>query len=138
MKPGINVLSEYKYHIQDERSLHVSLAQIRQHAVSMGCPDFKLAKVLTVASELGRNILKYAGSGSLALKKVEEHNKRGIEICAKDNGPGIEDISVAMQDNVSTSGTLGLGLPGTKRLSDDFKIQSVVGEGTTVQALIWI
>jgi len=138
MRAAINVLSEYKYHIQDDRSLHVSLAQIRQQAVTMGCPDFKLAKLLTVASELGRNILKYAGSGSLSVKRIEENAKKGIEICAIDKGPGIEDIEQAMKDNVSTSGTLGLGLPGTKRLSDDFHIHSKVGEGTTVQALVWI
>ncbi len=134
----MNVLSEYKYPIQDDRSLHVALAQIRQQAVNMGCPEFKLAALLTVASELGRNILKYAGSGTLSVKKVEDLNQIGIRICAKDHGPGIADISQAMMDNVSTSGTLGLGLPGTKRLSDDFKIQSNVGEGTTVQSLVWI
>lgn len=134
----MNVLSQAKYTVNDDRSLNLSVAQIRQNALSAGCPEMKLAKFLTLASELGRNILNYAGNGHLVFKTLETQGKTGLEIAAVDEGPGIKDIPHAMKDNVSTSGTLGLGLPGAKRLADEFHIESTPGKGTTVQSRVWI
>ena len=94
--------------------------------------------IATTVSELARNILKYAGSGEICLRRVKKIGGRGIEIEATDRGPGIEDCDVAMQDHFSTSGTLGLGLPAVKRMMDEFSLESTPGEGTRVTARKWI
>jgi serine/threonine-protein kinase RsbT len=92
------------------------------------------SRVATAASELARNILKYAGRGSVTLAPVQVGGRSGIEIVAEDRGPGIADINQAMTDRFSSGGTLGLGLPGVRRLMDAFSIESTPGEGTRVTA----
>jgi serine/threonine-protein kinase RsbT len=94
--------------------------------------------IATAVSELVRNILKYAGTGEIRLRRVEDLGSRGIEIEAIDQGPGIADCARAMQDHYSSSGTLGLGLPAVKRMMDEFSLESVPGEGTRVKARKWI
>ena len=94
--------------------------------------------IATAVSELVRNILKYAGNGEIRLRRIREPSRRGIEIEALDRGPGIADCEAAMQDHVSSGGTLGLGLPGVKRMMDEFSLQSTLGEGTRVTARKWI
>ena len=81
--------------------------------------------------------MSYAASGEIRLEPVNSRARRGIAIVARDNGPGIADVEQAMQDAFSTSGGLGLGLPGVRRLMDEFKIESTVGQGTTVSATKW-
>jgi serine/threonine-protein kinase RsbT len=95
-------------------------------------------KVNTVLSELAYNQLKYAKKGSIETSFFKEASQLGIKIKATDKGPGIADIDLALKDNYSTSGTLGLGLPGIKRLVDEFVIKSVVNHGTTLEVIIWI
>jgi serine/threonine-protein kinase RsbT len=95
-------------------------------------------KMKTVVSELAHNILKYAGVGFINLMPLESDRQRGIEICCTDRGPGIEDLEKALSDNFSTSGTLGLGLPGVKRLADEFEIDSAPDQGTKVTVRKWI
>jgi serine/threonine-protein kinase RsbT len=92
----------------------------------------------TAVSELARNILKYAHTGEIWLRHVEGPKGRGIEIEALDEGPGIADTEAAMRDHVSTSGTLGLGLPGVARLMDEFSLDSAPGKGTRVKARKWL
>jgi serine/threonine-protein kinase RsbT len=94
--------------------------------------------IATAVSELVRNILKYAGSGKIRLRRVKEPSRRGIEIEAVDQGPGIADCEAAMQDHFSSGGTLGMGLPGVKRMMDEFSLESTPGEGTRVTARKWI
>ncbi len=94
--------------------------------------------IATAVSELVRNILKYAGNGEIRLRRIREPSRRGIEIEALDQGPGIADCEAAMQDHVSSGGTLGLGLPGVRRMMDEFSLQSTLGEGTRVTARKWI
>jgi serine/threonine-protein kinase RsbT len=94
--------------------------------------------IATAVSELTRNILKYAGTGELCLRKVKDFGRRGVEIEASDEGPGIRDCDAAMQDHYSSGGTLGLGLPGVKRMMDEFSLESAPGEGTRVTARKWI
>ena len=94
--------------------------------------------IATAVSELVRNILKYAGSGEFRLRRVEGPGGPGIEIEASDHGPGIEDLDAAMCDHVSSGGTLGLGLPGVKRLMDEFSLKSAPAQGTRVTARKWI
>ncbi len=98
----------------------------------------KVAAVTTVALELARNIIAYAGRGTISLHLKSRGNSFFFEIEAKDFGPGIEDLELVLQDHYSTGGTLGLGLPGVKRLMDEFKIESSVGEGTKVWAQKWL
>ena len=94
--------------------------------------------IATAVSELVRNILKYAGSGEIWMRRVKEPGRRGVEIEVADNGPGIADCDAAMSDHFSSSGTLGMGLPGVRRMMDDFRLESTPGEGTRVTARKWI
>ena len=94
--------------------------------------------IATAVSELARNILKYAVSGEIRLRQVDGPSGRGIEIEAVDRGPGIEDPEAAMRDHFSSGGTLGLGLPGVRRMMDEFSLESTPGEGTRVTAVKWM
>ena len=94
--------------------------------------------IATAVSELARNIFVYAKKGTIYLKFIEKHSKRGVEVVAEDSGPGIGDIEMAMKDNFSTGGTMGVGLPGTKRLMDDFQLDSHHTHGTKVIIRKWI
>jgi len=109
----------------------------RQLASQCGFPSTDLAVVATAISELARNIVRYAVRGEVILRLVDNNGQRGIEVVAADDGPGIPDIGLAMQDGYSTSGGLGLGLPGTRRLMDEFEITSKFGKGTSVTVRRW-
>jgi serine/threonine-protein kinase RsbT len=85
-----------------------------------------------------RNVLKYADSGRFTMRRIESSRGRGVEIEVSDHGPGIADVDAAMQDHFSSSGTLGLGLPGVRRMMDEFAVESRPGEGTRVTACKWI
>ena len=93
--------------------------------------------VATAISELARNIIEYAKAGEITMSLVETAEKKGIAIVAKDNGPGIPNIELAMQDGYSTSKGLGLGLPGCKRIMNEFSINSRVGKGTIITVKKW-
>jgi len=103
-----------------------------------GCNESDLRLISTTVSELANNIIKYACHGSIRLREVQSNTRHGIEVIAVDSGSGIPDIDRAMEDHYSSSGTLGLGLPGIKRMMDDLDIQSTRGEGTRVVARKWI
>jgi serine/threonine-protein kinase RsbT len=93
--------------------------------------------VATAISELARNIVSYAQKGQITIKLVNGLNRQGIAVIASDDGPGIADIRQAMRDGFSTSGSLGLGLPGVRRLMDEFEITSQPGRGTIVTVRKW-
>ena len=95
------------------------------------------SRIATAVSELARNILKYAGTGEIVLRHVLRENRRGMEIVALDKGPGIPDKDQALSDHFSSSGTLGLGLPGVQRMMDEFDLASESGRGTRVTARKW-
>jgi serine/threonine-protein kinase RsbT len=97
-----------------------------------------LTVIATAISELARNILKYAHEGEILVETVERHSRAGVSVVARDDGPGIADVDLAMQDGFSTANSLGLGLPGTRRLMDEFEIISTPGSGTTVTAIKWL
>lgn len=107
-------------------------------ASKLGFSSSDLAMIATAISELARNIVVYARGGEIILKLVEDQSRRGIVVIAADRGPGIVDVARALQVGYSTSGSLGLGLPGTRRLMDEFEIASVVGKGTTVTVKKWV
>jgi len=91
----------------------------------------------TAVSELARNILKYAGRGEIQLRQLENAKGCYVEICAVDRGPGIADTARALDDHYSTGGTLGLGLPGVRRIMDEFELDSQPGAGTRVVCRKW-
>lgn len=119
----------------------VDLVQVRQAvrswSVELGFSLVEQTKIVTAASELARNVLDYAGSGSVSLELLNDGARRGLRLTFEDHGPGIADIEQAMKDGYTTSGGLGLGLGGARRLSNEFDIQSRVGEGTRVTIARW-
>ena len=129
---------EYRISIDSEPDATRAVMQTRRSAAQAGFDPAKVSMLGTVASELVRNILKYAGSGELIVRTFDAGARTSVEIIARDRGPGIDDVARAMQDHVSTGGTLGLGLPGVKRMMDSFHIESRPGEGTTVTVSKWM
>jgi len=110
----------------------------RELAKEMGFGVIDQARIATAISELARNVVLYTEGGEVVIRVVEDRGRRGIEVVCRDEGPGIEDIEVVMRDGYSTSRGLGMGLPGTKRLMDEFEIESKVGVGTTVRVRKWL
>jgi len=110
----------------------------RELAATLGFPPTDLALIATAISELARNIVRYADRGEIILSLVEKGEKRGIAVVARDDGPGIPNIELALQDGFSTSGSLGLGLPGCRRLMDEFDIKSRNGVGTIITVKKWL
>jgi serine/threonine-protein kinase RsbT len=109
----------------------------RDLGVELGFPKTDLALIATAISELARNILTYAGEGEIEVSVEEAEGRRGLLILARDQGPGIADIGLALQDGYSTSRSLGIGLPGVRRLMDEFALTSEPGSGTVVRATKW-
>jgi serine/threonine-protein kinase RsbT len=111
--------------------------RLKEYAVKIGMSLVNQTKVMTAASELARNMLKYADGGIVHIEVVNKGKDNGIRLVFKDQGPGIKDIALAMKDGFSTGKSLGLGLPGTKRLVSEFNIQSEPGKGTVVTVIKW-
>jgi serine/threonine-protein kinase RsbT len=111
--------------------------RIKEYAVKIGMSLVNQTKIITAASELGRNMLKYANGGKVYIEIVSKGRENGIRLTFEDQGPGIPDIKLALSDGYSTGKSLGLGLPGAKRLVSEFVIQSIVGKGTTVTVIKW-
>lgn len=109
----------------------------RNLAQGLGFSAVELTLISTAISEIARNIAVYAGKGEILLDVVEDGGKSGIRIVAGDQGPGIVDVEQAMQDGYSTGKSLGLGLPGAKRIMDEFEVDSRVDEGTTITMTKW-
>lgn len=109
----------------------------RDLATSIGFGSTDMTLITTAISEVARNIVQYAVRGEIVLGVVQHAGVEGIVIIARDEGAGIPDVALAMQDGYSTGHSLGLGLPGARRLMDDFEIVSVVGRGTTVTMKKW-
>lgn len=109
----------------------------RALAVEAGFTGSELTVIATAISEVARNIVNYARTGEILLQQLQRGKQIGLLIVARDEGPGIADVTLALQDGYSTSNGLGLGLPGAKRLMDEFEIVSEVGKGTTVTMRKW-
>lgn len=109
----------------------------RQLASKLDFSSSDLTVIAAAVSEIARNILEYARTGEVEIRLVEKAGRHGVLVVARDQGPGIRDIALALQDGFSTSGSLGLGLPGARRLMDEFEVQSEVGKGTTVTMRKW-
>lgn len=111
--------------------------RLKEYAVKIGMSLVNQTKIITAASELARNMLKYAKGGKVSIEVVNKGRENGIRLVFKDEGPGIADVNLAMKDGYSSGKSLGLGLPGTKRLVSEFRIESAVGKGTTVTVIRW-
>lgn len=111
--------------------------RVKEFATKIGMGLVNQTKLITAASELVRNMLKYGKGGKVSIEVVSKGRENGIRLTFEDKGPGIPDIALAMKDGYSTGKSLGLGLPGTKRLVSDFDIKSAPGEGTTVTVIKW-
>ena len=121
-----------------EVDVYVAIGRARELAAVIGFDEIDRTRIEIVILELTRNILAHAGKGELLLEPVEESGRCGLAVEARDSGPGIPDIALAMRDGYSTANTLGAGLPGVQRLMDSFEITSQVGIGTRARAIKWL
>ena len=123
--------------VLDENSIVVARQTAGRAAKRMGMGVVDQTKIVTVTSELARNIVRYAKVGEVVIEEISDSLRSGLRISFKDNGPGIPDIERAMQDGYTTGGGMGFGLSGSKRLVNDFEIISQIGVGTTVIVKRW-
>src|SRR5262245_59190741 len=135
--PATPLVGEIRVIIEADH--HIALARHRGRALahSLGFSSGDATIIATAISELARNVLLYAMRGEIAVRVIEDGFRSGIAITAHDDGPGIEDIERALEDGYSTSGRLGVGLPGVRRLMDEFSISSGARRGTTVTVAKW-
>lgn len=124
--------------IRREVDVYVAINRGREVSAAVGFSDTDRTRIEIVILELTRNILAHAGNGEVLIEPVQDGDRRGIAVEARDRGPGIPDIALALRDGYSTIHTLGAGLPGVKRLMDEFAISSTVGTGTIVRATKWL
>ena len=128
---------EIRVAIDSEQDIVSARQQGRALALELGFSAVDATLIATAISELARNIVSYAGTGEITLKTIQNSTRKGILIVAADEGPGIYDLRQALRDGFSTSGSLGLGLPGVRRLMDEFEIASQPGKGTRVEVKKW-
>jgi serine/threonine-protein kinase RsbT len=133
-----SVPAETRVPIHSEVDIVSARQEGRALAAELGFLGGDLALIATAVSEVARNIVTYAKQGEIVLAVVQDGGRQGIQVVARDQGPGIPDVALAMQDGYSTGKSLGLGLPGARRIMDDFDIKSAVGEGTTVTMRKWM
>ncbi|MFT3687171.1 MAG: anti-sigma regulatory factor [Phycisphaerales bacterium] len=110
---------------------------VRDAAVSVGMSLVEQTKVVTAASELGRNTIIHGGGGSGRVEVVTNGSRKGVRMYFEDTGPGIADLALALRDGFTSGGGLGLGLPGSKRLLSEFEIDTAPGQGTRITGVRW-
>jgi serine/threonine-protein kinase RsbT len=130
-------VGELRVAIKSDQDIVMARQKGRAMAIELGFSSGEATLIATTISELARNIISYAGEGQILLKAVQSAKKTGLSVTATDEGPGIPDIQQAMRDGFSTSGSLGIGLPGVRRLMDEFEITSQPNRGTTVTVKKW-
>jgi serine/threonine-protein kinase RsbT len=124
--------------IKNDLDIVIARQKGREIAKEIGFGTIDQALIVTAISELTRNILTYAQKGYLVIEVIEEQGCMGILVISVDEGPGIENIDLALEDGYSTTNSLGLGLPGVRRLMDEFDIQSELGKGTLITTRKWV
>ena len=129
--------AELRVPVRTDADIVVARQEGRRLAAQLEFTGSDLTVIASAISEIARNIVEYAKQGEIEMRHSERNGRRGIVVVARDEGPGIRDISLALQDGFSTSGSLGLGLPGARRLMDEFEIVSEPGKGTTVTMRKW-
>jgi serine/threonine-protein kinase RsbT len=131
------VRDEIRVAIRTDSDVVTARQEARSMGAGIGFSSTDLTLLATAISEVARNITTYAGEGEVILRVRDEGGRKGIEVLAVDDGPGIADVEQAMQDGFTTGNGLGLGLPGTRRLVDEFELRTAPGEGTTVRLVKW-
>jgi len=130
-------VSEKRIAIEREVDIIAARQAGRQLAGQLGFSTTDQTLIATAISEVARNILIYAQRGEIVVTSIADGARKGIEVIAADHGPGIENLELALRDGYSTKNSLGLGLPGARRLMDDFDLASELGRGTRVTMKKW-
>ena len=134
---NLDLDAEYCVPVASVNDIVTARLQGRVLAERVGFSAGEATLVATAISELARNIVQYAGHGDIVLRTITNGTRRGVVVVARDHGPGINDLKLAVRPGYSTSGGLGLGLPGVRRIVDDFQIESNRQDGTTVTVTKW-
>lgn len=129
---------EVSVSIERETDIVTARQKGRELAAATGFSSTDQTMIALAISEIARNIVTYAQRGKVTLSRVDEGGRRGVLVVAQDDGPGIADIELAMRDGYSTAKSLGLGLPGAKRVMDEFELVSALGKGTTITMRKWL
>lgn len=132
------MLNERRVPVASAADIVTARQEGRALASELGFSSSDLTVIATAISEVARNILEYAKRGEIVLSLIHRGSRLGISVIASDKGPGIPDVARALQDGYSTARGLGIGLPGTRRLMDEFEIDSQVGKGTTIAMKKWV
>ena len=135
--PTILILFRAIVSILNEKDVSILNQLVSKQAANIDMALLDKTRLMTATSELVNNMLKYAGGGQAMVEAISRDGEAGIRITCTDKGPGIPDVALVMQDGYSTGNTLGLGLPGAQRLTDEFSIMSEVNKGTTVTITKW-
>lgn len=130
--------TELRIPIDNEADIVTARQEGRQLAAEQGFSRTEQTLIATAISEVARNIIEYARRGEILLCGMEQRGRRGIQVIARDDGPGIQDVNLAMRDGWSTAKSLGMGLPGARRLMDEFDLVSAPGKGTLVKMAKWV
>ncbi len=133
----IVTLTKDEIHVFKEQDVVLFRNRVKEFAVRIKMGLVNQTKLITAASELVRNMLIYGQGGKVLIEVITKGRDNGIRLTFRDEGPGIKDINLAMKDGYTTGKSLGLGLPGAKRLANEFSIQSEAGKGTTVTIIKW-
>jgi serine/threonine-protein kinase RsbT len=130
--------TEVSIRVQSTADIVTARQQGREMAARLGFSPSDLTIIATAISEIARNIVEYAREGEVSISLAEDGPRTGVQIVARDDGPGIADLPAVLREGVTTGSGLGLGLPGARRLMDEFDIASQLGKGTTVVMRKWI
>lgn len=133
----MNALPDGEFRIESESNIVMARKVVRDAATSLGFGLTDVTRIVTATSELTRNIYHYANTGVMRWRVLNQGSTVGLELTFEDSGPGIPDIQKAMEPGYTTGKSLGMGLPGSKRLMDEMTIESTVGKGTTVTVRKW-
>ena len=134
----MELLKQESYSIRVQQDVVLVRKMVRQLAIEAGFTLVDQTKVITAASELARNIIDYGGGGEVKLALVKnERDKPGVQLIFEDQGPGIENVDLALTDGYTTGGGLGMGLSGSKRLMSEFQLETEKGKGTRVTVTKW-
>ncbi|HEY2468630.1 MAG TPA: anti-sigma regulatory factor [Terracidiphilus sp.] len=133
----MNVLKRDLQHLKNSNDMVLARQKVRLWSTELHFSLVDQTKLVTAASELARNALEHGNGGVMFLESLTNGSKSGLRLVFEDQGPGIPDIDLALKDGFTTGSGLGLGLGGSKRLVNDFSIESEVGKGTKVTVVRW-
>jgi serine/threonine-protein kinase RsbT len=133
----MRVLKTESLSLRDQNEIVLARQAARRWAAELGLSLVDQTKIVTATSELARNTVEYGGGGTMTLELLDTETRRGLRIIFEDHGPGIADISLALSDGYTSGNGMGLGLGGSRRLVNEFDIQSRVGEGTRISIVRW-